>query len=178
MSEPTIAAVAVAFIAGTFALLTEWWKHHLRSQPLQNHNPGLTTTATTSTNIGKVISDVTIFLFLTTAAGFVIGVAVQQPDISSQPMDSSTLLLTPSTEMAMILANLIFGTIAFIISGARAGKRRWRHLIAVAVGVWLCSLVINVWLLGLPAQDLLYGIAPLMIIMVLGGVLSYVFNRS
>ena len=159
-------------IGGIFTLLGIWLTNYLqtRSKPLQSI-PSTTETqssstaapATPSLRLGHVIRDIGIIWILTGLAGFVIGMAAGNVD--------STQSVT-----ALGLANIIFGSIGFAISGSLARSNRWKHLIAVAIGVWLTSFI-NVFLVGVSVGQWIISIFLVLVMMGIGGLISYIFNR-
>ena len=112
--------------------------------------------------IGPIIRDVVIIVALTAIGGFVIGLA---GSLNSQ-----------RGMLAIIASNLLLGTIGFIISGCLASGNRWRHLVYVAVGVWLAGLM-NLFF-GINIIQWLFSVIFIALMMGLGGALSYIFRRD
>jgi uncharacterized membrane protein AbrB (regulator of aidB expression) len=117
-------------------------------------------------SLAGVVRDVVIVWALTSAAGFVIGLA-----IAGSP--------TPAPQLALVIAlsNMIFGTVGFVISGCLARGDRWRHLAYVALGVWVTGLV-NVVVLGATLRTWVLSALFVVVMMGLGGAISYVFKRA
>ena len=109
-----------------------------------------------------VIRDVAIIWILTFLAGFLIGMA---------GAEGNQLLY------ACALGNIIFGTVGFTISGCMAKTQRWQHLLVVAVGVWGVSQFNNVSD-SLSTIQWLLEIAVIVVMMAVGGALSYLFART
>ncbi len=81
------------------------------------------------------------------------------------------------TPLVIGLSNIFWGTVGFAISGCLAKIQRFKHLIMVAVGLWLVSFVnVAMGLTPLPAWAAGFGLILLM--MGLGGGLSYLFVRT
>ncbi|HLY58550.1 MAG TPA: hypothetical protein VKS60_23510 [Stellaceae bacterium] len=113
-----------------------------------------------------ILRDVLIIFGLTFLSGFVVGFLFAFRGASG----------TPAYAVALGLSNLVFGTVGFVISGCLAPPGRWRHLLLVAVGVWLLSLA-NVAFMGVPFLQWAFLVIPIAIIMGVGGGLSYLFRR-
>jgi len=112
-----------------------------------------------------VLRDVAIVFGLTFLGGFVVGFTV------------SVLRRSGSNYLyAIVVSNLLLGTLGFVISGCLAPPNRWRHLLLVAFGVWLTGLInvviahvsIGQWVGSLLAVALMAGV---------GGAISYVFKK-
>lgn len=114
-------------------------------------------------SIAAVIRDVGVLLLLTAIGGFIIGIARPVADIED---------LT----VALAVSNVLLGTIGYTISGSRTSGKRWRHLIIVAVGLWLSSLM-NL-MFGLGILQWIAAIPMILVIMGVGGAISYIFNHS
>lgn len=113
-----------------------------------------------------VIRDVLIIFALTFLGGFVAGFA--------------TALAGSAIEfniMAIAVSNVIFMVVGFTISGALAKENRFKHLLHVAIGVWLSSLI-NVAFFGTTLANWVFSIAFVIIAMGIGGALSFLFVRS
>ena len=120
------------------------------------------TTIANSIRPGALARDVAILWALTLMGGFVAGVAGAGPG-------------TPRFVMTMLVSNTIFSIVGFIISGCLVGGRRWKHLFAVAIVVWLTGLI-NL-LFGVTFIQWLFGIVALLIFMAIGGGISYLFRK-
>lgn len=81
------------------------------------------------------------------------------------------------TPLVIGLSNIFWGTVGFTISGCLAGVQRFRHLFAVAVGLWLVSFV-NVAMGMTPLPAWAVGFLLILLMMGLGGGLSYLFVRT
>lgn len=110
---------------------------------------------------GAIIRDVIIIWILTALAGFVVGITGAEGD---------------QFVLGIALANLIFGTVGFCISGCLAKCNRWKHLNMVAVGVWLVSLM-NIVIMRITISSWFFGIIFIYIMMGIGGGLSCIFVR-
>jgi len=109
-----------------------------------------------------IIRDVIIIWILTALAGFVVGVTGVGGD---------------RYILGIALANLIFGTVGFCISGCLAKSNRWKHLSIVAVFVWLVGFI-NVIIIPVTIVSWFSGIIFIFIMMGIGGSLSYIFVKS
>ena len=74
-------------------------------------------------------------------------------------------------------SNIFWGTVGFTISGSLARTNRWKHLFVVALGLWLVSFV-NVVVGMTPIQVWAVGLLLILVMMGLGGGLSYLFVRT
>jgi len=81
------------------------------------------------------------------------------------------------TALVIGLSNIFWGTVGFAISGCLAKVQRFKHLLMVAVGLWLVSFV-NVAMGLTPVQFWAVGFLLILLMMGLGGGLSYLFVRS
>lgn len=81
------------------------------------------------------------------------------------------------TALPIGLSNFFWGTVGFTISGSLAGVQRFKHLLLVAVGLWLISFV-NVALGLTPLPIWAAGFLLILAMMGLGGALSYLFVRT
>ena len=77
----------------------------------------------------------------------------------------------------LVMSNLITGVIAFTFIGCLTPVRRFRHLIVVAFAAWLSGLL-NVVVFHNPVAAWMVSIVYLTIVMVVGGLLLYLFKRS
>ncbi len=111
-----------------------------------------------------VARDVAIVFVLTFLGGLVVGF-------------TSSLTGGEVNVLAIALSNIIFGTVGFTISGCIVKINRFRHLYQVALGVWLLSLV-NVALGLVDIQQWLVSILSVLLMMGMGGGLSYLFVRT
>lgn len=75
------------------------------------------------------------------------------------------------------LSNFFWGTVGFTISGCLARVQRFKHLLMVAVGLWLVSFV-NVAMGLTPLLTQVAGLLLILLMMGLGGGLSYLFVRT
>lgn len=159
-------------IGGVFTLLGIWLTNHLQNRPkimqptaVGTGAPALPTIGQSSSAIrfGPVLRDIGIIWILTGLVGFVIGIAMVGSDLNSMLVAAG-------------LGNIIFGTIGFVISGSLAKTNRWKHLFAVAIGVWLTSFI-NIFLIGVAFEQWLISFFLVMVMMVIGGLISFIFNR-
>jgi len=81
------------------------------------------------------------------------------------------------TPVMIGLSNIFWGTVGFAISGCLAKMQRFKHLFMVAVGLWLVSFV-NVAMGLTPVQFWAVGFFLILLMMGLGGGLSYLFVRT
>jgi hypothetical protein len=81
------------------------------------------------------------------------------------------------TPLVIGLSNIFWGTVGFTISGCLARVQRFKHLFVVAVGLWLASFV-NVAMGLTPVQFWAVGFFLILLMMGLGGGLSYLFVRT
>jgi len=114
----------------------------------------------TPLSIGAVARDVAIIWVLTFAGGVIAGVAGGDP---SQRM------------IAIAVSNILFSIIGFIIVGCLVGGRRWKHLFVVTFILWVTSLV-NI-LFGVGLGQWLFALPLTLILMGIGGGISYIFRR-
>jgi hypothetical protein len=115
--------------------------------------------------VKTILIDVAIVFGATLVGGFIVGF-----------VNEAVGARLPSPIVAAG-ANLVFGTLAFTLSGMRAPTgNRWAHLAWVALGAWITGLV-NVWLLDLPLNAWLYSAAVVAALMGIGGALSMAFKR-
>ena len=75
------------------------------------------------------------------------------------------------------LSNFFWGTVGFTISGCLARVQRFKHLLMVAVGLWLVSFV-NVAMGLTPLLTQVAGLLLILLMMGLGGGLSYLFVQA
>ena len=115
---------------------------------------------------GPIVRDVIIVWVLTAMGGFVAGVATGGPQRDAQRFMA-----------AVMVSNLLLGTVAFTIAGCLAPPGRWRHLAFVALGSWLTSLI-NVVFFGVTIAQWIGGVVFMAVIMGVGGGISYVFKRD
>ena len=76
----------------------------------------------------------------------------------------------------LVASNLITGVIAFTFIGYLTPVRRFRHLLVVAFAAWLSGLL-NVLFFGNPVSSWIVSLVYLTIVMMAGGLLSYLFKR-
>jgi hypothetical protein len=81
------------------------------------------------------------------------------------------------TALVIGLSNFFWGTVGFTISGCLAKTERFKHLFMVAVGLWLVSFV-NVAMGLTPVQFWAVGFLLVLLMMGLGGGLSYLFVET
>lgn len=81
------------------------------------------------------------------------------------------------TALVIGLSNFFWGTVGFTISGCLARIQRFKHLFIVATGLWLVSFV-NVAMGLTPVQMWAAGFLLILLMMGLGGGLSYLFVRT
>ena len=81
------------------------------------------------------------------------------------------------TPLVIGLSNIFWGTVGFTISGCLAKVQRFKHLFMVAVGLWLVSFV-NVVMGLTPVQMWAVGFLLILLMMGLGGGLSYLFVKT
>jgi hypothetical protein len=81
------------------------------------------------------------------------------------------------TALVIGLSNFFWGTVGFTISGCLAKMQRFKHLLIVAIGLWLVSFV-NVAMGLTPVQMWAAGFLLILVMMGLGGGLSYLFVRT
>ena len=97
--------------------------------------------------------DVLVIFLLTAIGGFCIGL-VNGTTGSELPI------------MWLAVSNLIFGTAGFAYSASKTAENRWAHLVAVALGVWILSLMnpllglvtISEWMLSIISIFVFMGI--------------------
>ena len=111
-----------------------------------------------------VARDVGIVFVLTFLGGLVVGF-------------TTSLTGAEVNILAVALSNIVFGTVGFTISGCIVKTSRFRHLFQVALGVWLLSLI-NVALGLVDIQQWLVSILSVLLMMGMGGGLSYLFVRA
>ena len=81
------------------------------------------------------------------------------------------------TALVIGLSNFFWGTVGFTISGCLARIQRFKHLFIVAIGLWFVSFV-NVAMGLTPVQMWAAGFLLILLMMGLGGGLSYLFVRT
>jgi len=113
--------------------------------------------------IGPILRDIVIIVALTFIGGFVIGLA-------AAPTSSRGML-------AIAASNLLLGTVGFVISGCLAVGSRWHHLAYVGLGVWVAGLL-NVLLFGFGIVQWFFSVIAVVLMMGLGGAISYAFKRD
>ena len=111
---------------------------------------------------GPILRDTAILWGLTFVGGFIIGVA----GIANSARGT----------MAIVISNMVLGTIGFVIAGCLAPGNRWPHLAMVAFGLWLAGLL-NL-MFGISILQWAVSIVFIGIMMVVGGALSYAFKRD
>lgn len=113
-----------------------------------------------------ILRDVAIVWAVTFVGGFAVGIYA-----GVAQLDPGQLLI------AIALANLGFGTVAFAIIGCIAPPGRWPHLLLVALFTWLSSAV-NIILIGATVPQWIGGSIATLIMMGLGGAISFLFKRE
>jgi hypothetical protein len=116
--------------------------------------------------VGLIVRDVVIVWVLTAIGGCVAGVATGGPGRDAQQYVA-----------ALAISNILLGTVAFTIAGCLAPPGRWRHLGFVALGTWIGSLI-NVVFLDFTIWQWLGGAILLVVMMAIGGGISYVLKRD
>ena len=109
-----------------------------------------------------LIRDAIIVLILTFLGGFVIGIASAGRAMAMEVIG---------------ISNMIFMIVGFTVSGCIAKVNRFRHLLHVAVAVWLLS-VFNVLFYAIGLGQWLLSIVAIVIAMLIGGGVSYIFVRT
>ena len=112
-----------------------------------------------------ILRDILIVFALTFVGGFVVGFIFATQGAYG----------TSSYAVALGLSNLLLSTVGFVISGCLAPPERWRHLLLVAVGVWLLSLI-NVAFMGVPLIQWAILAIPIAVTMGVGGGVSHLFR--
>ncbi|MEQ1897620.1 MAG: hypothetical protein ABL971_09585 [Vicinamibacterales bacterium] len=79
-----------------------------------------------------------------------------------------------SSGMSLSASNSLFGCLGFAIAGCFTPVRRFRHLMFVTLGVWLTG-IINVVMSGVSVTSWLLSLGFLLLTMVVGGALSFLF---
>ena len=108
--------------------------------------------------------DVAIVFVLTFLGGLVVGF-------------TTSMVGAEVNVAAIALSNIVFGTVGFTISGCIVKINRFKHLYQVALGVWLLSLI-NVAFGLVDIQQWLVSILSVLLMMGMGGGLSYLFVRT
>jgi FtsH-binding integral membrane protein len=112
----------------------------------------------------SVARDVGIVFVLTFLGGLVVGF-------------TTSMAGAEVNVVAIALSNIVFGTVGFTISGCIVKSNRFKHLYQVALGVWLLSLI-NVAFGVVDIQQWLVSILSVLLMMGMGGGLSYLFVRT
>ncbi|MGQ0700097.1 MAG: hypothetical protein ACT4PZ_17860 [Panacagrimonas sp.] len=118
-------------------------------------------------NWKAVARDVLIVMGLTFFGGIPIGFLAT----SLGAKDSPNMLL------AIALSNFLFALIGFTVAGCLARTNRFRHLLVVTVIVWVLSIA-NVFLLHAPLINWFYSLPFLLLVMGLGGAVSFLFVKK
>lgn len=182
MSGSDIAQLIIALIGliGTFGGI--WYTNRLQTQSAAAMHKFVTTETSqqkpspisppattapsnspTGINKGAVLRDVGILVTVNALVGFLVG-------LISSDGDSALSILG--------VVNIIMFPIAFTVMGVKAGNVRWKHLLAVAIGVWLTSIVNFVFLPGYSVSLWLFGLVLMLVFVGIGGALSYLFSRE
>ncbi|MBI2030046.1 hypothetical protein HYT05_00315 [Candidatus Kaiserbacteria bacterium] len=106
-----------------------------------------------------VVRDIAIILFLTFLGGFVDG------------------FIGAATNSALVWSSFMLGTVGFAYSYYKTSEHRWPHLLVVAMGVWLVSLV-NLIFFGSTIQDWFVGIAGVLIMLLAGSVIGAILSTK
>ncbi len=109
-----------------------------------------------------LVRDVIIIFVLTGLGGFVLGIAAAGGDI---PM------------AAIGWANILFSAVGFTISGCMAKRQRFRHLLHVAIAVWILS-AFNMLFPVFGLAQWLLGVIAIMLAMGVGGAISFIFVKT
>ena len=112
-----------------------------------------------------VFRDVAIIWALTLIGGFIAGVAARSAGGAGPPMG------------ALAIANILLGTVGFIISGCLAKTWRFQHLWVVALFVWLTSAV-NAFFGAFGFTQWLLSVLLIIPMMLAGGGISFLFVRT
>jgi FtsH-binding integral membrane protein len=112
--------------------------------------------------VKTVLRDVAIIFGLTLIGGVIVGVA----------LDSEQ-----NKTVALAVSTILFGIIGFCISGALIKVNRFNHLLKVAIGFWILGIV-NVLFGKSTIIQWASSIIVILILMGIGGGLSYLFSRS
>lgn len=107
----------------------------------------------------SVARDVAIVLFLTFIGGVIIGIAGGGRSLSMA---------------ALAISNLLLGSIGFCIAGCLTRTDRWKHLLVVALIVWLFGLV-NVAFFNVNFVQWVFSAIAVLLMMAVGGGLSFLF---
>ena len=86
-------------------------------------------------------------------------------------------IMDPRVQLSISFSSFVFGIVGFTIAGALVKISRFKHLLIVAVGVWLISapallvapLTLQQWLWALPFNT---------VVALIGGSLSFLFVRA
>ena len=108
-------------------------------------------------DLKRVARDAVVVFALTFIGGFLVGIAGQFTYLSS---------------VWIGVSNLVLGSAGFAYSAYNARGHRWEHLFAVALGVWLLSLINP--LLGLSSiSSWTFGIIFILILMLIGAGIGF-----
>ena len=83
---------------------------------------------------------------------------------------------SPKLPVALAFSNILFGIVGFTIVGVLTKTKRFRHLLVVTATAWLTSLL-NVGLFGATLTQWALSLVLLVLIMLLGGALSFLLVR-
>lgn len=111
-----------------------------------------------------VIRDFLVVQGLNGLGGFIVGVATGGPTENPHRY-----------ETAMMWSSILFNLVAFMVAGCLESERRWRHLLWVAILVWLSNIYLVFF--GASIGRWVLSIAFVSITAALGGCLSYLFQR-
>ena len=146
------------------------WKRSMSADPLPDSHPilpGVERQQASSSDFrfGPILRDVAIIWVLTFFGGVVAAFAAHSQSAQRVWVSSG-----------VVVSDLLFGTVGFVISGCLATGSRWKHLAYVALFCWITSLI-NI-LFGLPVEQWFWGAFFYPLVMAVGGGVSYVFKRT
>lgn len=125
----------------------------------------------TQVEFGRVLRDIGIVQLVANMGTAIFGFAM---GLDGAPVGSSAFII------GILFLGLLLGGIGFFISGLLTEPaKRWRHLMHVAIGVVIATLVLNSLLLGTPITALVIAVALIQtsIAMGAGGALAGVVKR-
>ena len=176
-------AIVSALIAGVFTLLGVLLDHRLSSRSVVTTSGTVTQTVTGTTqppasvsqtvitssqtverfSIGKVLIQVGVLQLVLNLVGFIIGFAYGAAGI-----------VDPAAYIgAILIVGTIIAIIGFAIIGRRVSKTfRWKHLIYVAIGVSITTLVINSLFLQITTAAIIFAFIQTFFAMGIGGVIA------
>ena len=110
------------------------------------------------------LRDAVIIFVLTVIGGFVVGVI---HGIKPFPNEQFMMLIGA--------CNVLLSIAGFTFSASVIGDKRWSHILLVAFILWPMGLV-NL-LVGITIEQWILSLLVLLVCMVFGGILSYLFSR-